>query len=154
MAQNQVVQAAWQIAEPALKELGFELVDVDFAKDGQAWNLNVYIDKPGGVDLDDCEAASRLLDPLFDADPRIAGRHDYLSVSSPGLDRPLKTDRNFARALNTEIEVRLFAPVDKQKRFTGVLEAFDGEKIQLASGKQSRQIERKNIALARYVVHF
>ena len=147
MAQNQVVQAAWQIAEPALKELGFELVDVEFAKDGQAWNLNVYIDKPGGVDLDDCEAASRLLDPLFDADPRIAGRHDYLSVSSPGLDRPLKTDRNFARALNT-------APVDKQKRFTGVLEAFDGEKIQLASGKQSRQIERKNIALARYVVHF
>lgn len=94
------------------------------------------------------------MDPLFDADPRIAGRHDYLSVSSPGLDRPLKTDRDFTRALNAEIEVRLFAPVDKQKRFTGVLEAFDEEKIQLAAGKQSRLIERKNIALARYVVHF
>ena len=111
-----------------IRDRGFELVDVEFAKDGQAWNLNVYIDKPGGVDLDDCEAASRLLDPLFDADPRIAGRHDYLSVSSPGLDRPLKTDRDFARALNTEIEIRLFAPVDKQKRFTGVLEAFDEDR--------------------------
>ena len=154
MAQNQVVQAAWKIAEPALEGLGFELVDVEFVKDGQGWNLNVYIDKPGGIDLDDCEAANRLLDPLFDADPRIAGRHDYFSVSSPGLDRPLKTDRDFARALNSEIEVKLYAAIDKVKLFSGVLEAYDGEKIRLVNGKTSREIERKNIALARYVVHF
>lgn len=154
MAQNRVEQAAWRIAQPALEKIGLELVDVEFVKDGQAWHLNVYIDKTGGVDLDACEAANRLLDPLFDADPDIAGRHDYLSVSSPGLDRPLKNDRDFARALHQEIEVKLYAPVDKKKKFSGVLEAADADRILLAMGKITQEIERKNIALARYVVHF
>ena len=117
MAQNRVEQAAWRIAQPALEQIGIELVDVEFIKDGQTWHLNVYIDKAGGVDLDACEAANRILDPLFDVDPDIAGRHDYLSVSSPGLDRPLKNDRDYDRALNQEIEIKLYAPMDKKKKF-------------------------------------
>ena len=154
MAENPVAQAAREIAEPLLAEMGLELVEAEFVKEGKSWMLNIYIDRPGGVDLDTCEAVSRRLDPLFDADPRIAGRHDMLSVSSPGLDRPLKTDADLRRALHTEIEVRLYSAVDRKKRFEGFLEDFTGETVRLDIQGKPLELERKNIASAKYVVRF
>ena len=154
MAYNQVEQAALRIAEPVLEEMGYELVDVEFTKEAQDWHLVVYIDKPGGVTLDDCEAVTRALDPLMDAEPSIVGKHDYFSVSSPGLDRPLKRERDYARSMGKEIEVRLYAAQHGTKQFSGILAAYDAETVTLQVGKQQIQLERKNIAMARLAIHF
>ena len=154
MAQNQVVQAAWQIAEPALKELGFELVDVEFAKDGQAWNLNVYIDKPGGFTVDDCEMVSRKLGDWLDKEDFIDESY-ILEVSSPGLGRPLKKEKDFKRSLGEQVEIRLYKAVDRQKEFVGALKAYDENTvtIEYEDGAEST-FERKDIALIRLAFDF
>jgi len=150
LSQNPVVAAATLLAEPVLSGMGLELVEIECSRDGQGWSLNVYIDKPGGVSLDDCEAASRALDPILDADIRTAGKYDYFCVSSPGLDRPLKTDRDLNRALGEEVELKLYAPINNKKKAEGVLDGFDAENITVGAVAYPR----KNIALVRRAVHF
>lgn len=154
MAYNQVEQAAFTVAQPVVESLGYEFVDVAFEKEVQNWVLVVYIDKPGGVSLDDCEAVTRALDPLLDADPVINGRHDFLSVSSPGLDRPMKTERDWHRSLGKELDIKLFAAQAGQKAFSGVLAAYDDERIQLKTGEETVEIPRRNIASAKLTIHF
>jgi len=149
-----VAQAAARIAQPLLEERGYELVDAEYVKQGKEWYLNIYIYKDGGVDLDDCEAISLLLDPLMDADPVIAGKPDFFCVSSPGLDRPFKKTRDFLRCLNQKIEVRLFAPQDGKKEFEGVLTAADDETIEMQVRSRTITLARSAIALARPAVSF
>lgn len=106
-----------------IEELGFELDEIEFKKEHGNWVLTLYIDKEGGVSLLDCENVSRLVDPILDeADP--IEQAYYLSVSSIGLDRPLKKDRDFERNMGKSIVVKLYAPIDKKKEFVG-LSGFD-----------------------------
>jgi ribosome maturation factor RimP len=92
-----VKDIAKAVVERGLEGTGYELVDIQFKSERGQWYLNVFVDKPGGITLDDCELVNKLLDPILDAEAEIAGRHDYLTVSSPGLDRPIKTDADFRR---------------------------------------------------------
>lgn len=154
MAKNPVEEAAWRVAEPVVASMGFELVDVEFVKQAQEWYLNVYVDKPGGIEIDECETVSHALDPLFDAEPAIADRHDYLVVSSPGLDRPLKTARDMQRALGQEIEVHLYAPRGGKKRYTGALAAYDEAGITLEDAQGTHTFTKKEIALVRRAITF
>ncbi|MGN0794909.1 MAG: ribosome maturation factor RimP [Aristaeellaceae bacterium] len=115
-------------------ELGFELVDVSLDREPTGKYLRIYIDKPEGITLDDCEKYHRAIQPQLESYD-----YDFLEVSSPGVDRPLKKDRDFERAIGLEVEVHLFKAVDGQKIFTGELTGFDrDEMILLVNGQEMR----------------
>ena len=124
------VAAVWQIAEPIAKQLGLELWDVRFLKEGGSWYLRIFIDKEGGILIEDCENMSRALDvPLDEADP--IEQSYCLEVSSPGIERELTRDEHFNSMLGEKIKVRFIRPRDGKRDFGGVLEAFDGKQITL-----------------------
>ena len=116
-----------KIVEELLENTALELVTVDYVKE-RDWYLRVFIDKEGGVDLDDCQNLSRKLEELLDAQDLIKTSY-ILEVSSPGLDRELKKPRDFQREMGKDIDVSLFAPLDGKKVVTGPLSAYDGETI-------------------------
>lgn len=116
-----------KIVEELLENTDLELVAVDYVKE-RDWYLRVFIDKEGGVDLDDCQDLSRKLEELLDAQDLIKTSY-ILEVSSPGLDRELKKPRDFQREMGKDIDVSLFAPLDGKKVVTGPLSAYDGETI-------------------------
>ena len=116
-----------KIVEELLDNTALELVAVDYVKE-RDWHLRVFIDKEGGVDLDDCQDLSRKLEELLDAQDLIKTSY-ILEVSSPGLDRELKKPRDFQREMGKDIDVSLFAPLDGKKVVTGPLSAYDGETI-------------------------
>lgn len=116
-----------KIVEELLENTALELVAVDYVRE-RDWYLRVFIDKEGGVDLDDCQDLSRKLEELLDAQDIIKTSY-ILEVSSPGLDRELKKPRDFQREMGKDIDVSLFAPLDGKKVVTGPLSAYDGETI-------------------------
>lgn len=133
---------------------GFELVDVEYVKEAGNWYLRVYIDKEGGIAVDDCEVVSREADPILDADDCIEDSY-ILEVSSPGLGRPLKKDKDFARSIGEEVEVRLFRAVNGCKEYTGLLEAYDKTTVTLTlENEETLVLERTNIALIRLALDF
>jgi len=141
-------QKVEQLLKQPVAELGFELCDVEFIKEYGDWVLTLYIDKEGGVNIDDCERVSRAVDPLLDeADP--IEQAYMLSVSSLGLDRPLKKDADFARNIGKRIEIKLFAPKNGKKEFTGELVSFDENNIVVKLESGELEIERKALALVR-----
>jgi ribosome maturation factor RimP len=141
-------QKVEQLLRQPVAALGYELCDVEFAKEYGDWVLTLYIDKEGGVSLDDCERVSRAVDPLLDeADP--IEQAYMLSVSSLGLDRPLKKDADFARNIGKRIEIKLFAPKDGKKEFKGELTSYDEAGIVVRTEDGELALERKAIALAR-----
>ncbi len=141
-------QKVEQLLKRPVAELGFELCDVEFIKEYGDWVLTLYIDKEGGVNIDDCERVSRAVDPLLDETDPIEQAY-MLSVSSLGLDRPLKKDADFARNIGKRIEIKLFAPKNGKKEFTGVLVSFDESNIVVKLENGELTLERKALALAR-----
>lgn len=141
-------QKVEQLLKQPVAELGFELCDVEFIKEYGDWVLTLYIDKEGGVNIDDCERVSRAVDPLLDeADP--IEQAYMLSVSSLGLDRPLKKDADFTRNIGKRIEIKLFAPKNGKKEFTGELVSFDENNIVVKLESGELEVERKALALVR-----
>ena len=125
-----VAAAVWQIAEPIAKELGVEIWDIRFLKEGADWFLRVFLDKEGGIGIDDCEAFSRAIDkPLDELDP--IEQSYCLEVSSPGLERELTRPEHFERYKGEKIKVRLIRPVNSQRDFSGILEDYDKSRITL-----------------------
>ena len=139
---------------PILEENQFELVDVEYVKEGSNWYLRAYIDKPGGITINDCELVSRALSDRLDEEDFIDSAY-ILEVSSPGLGRPLKKDRDFQRSLGSEVEVRLFRPLDGSKELTGILKDFNKEKIEIETADGNvLPIMREQIALVRLALDF
>lgn len=139
---------------PIIEENGFELVDVEYVKEGGSWYLRAYIDKPGGITVDDCEKVSRRLSDLLDEKDYIDEAY-ILEVSSPGLGRPLKKDKDFERSIGEEVEIRTFRPIHHQKEFTGILKAYDKEKVIIEMEEQEQmEFERSSIALVRLAFDF
>ncbi len=147
-------QKTEELLLPIIEENAFELVDVEYVKEGGTWYLRAYIDKPGGITVDDCEKVSRKLSDLLDEKDYIDEAY-ILEVSSPGLGRPLKKDKDFARSIGEEVEVRTFRPIGRQKEFTGILKSYDKEKIIIEIGEQEQmEFERSQIALIRLAFDF
>ena len=147
-------QRTEELIMPIIEQNQFELVDVEYVKEGGTWYLRAYIDKPGGITVDDCEVVSRALSDLLD-------KHDFiedayvLEVSSPGLGRPLKKEKDFARSIGEEVDVRTFRAISHQKEFTGILRDYDKEKIVLELEDQELlEIARADIALIRLSFDF
>lgn len=129
------------------ERMGLELVDVSLDKEGAGRYLRIYIDKPEGVSLDDCEAYHRAIQPQLESYD-----YDFLEVSSPGADRPLKREKDFERALGSEVEVKLFRALDGVKLFTGVLADFSPDEVILETPAGEKRIPRKAAALIRPVI--
>jgi len=139
---------------PIIEANNFELVDVEYVKEGANWYLRAYIDKEGGIAVDDCEVVSRALGDLLDKNDFIDGAY-ILEVSSPGLGRPLKKERDFERSLGDEVEVRTYKAIDKQKEFVGILKAYDKDSVTLEFEDETEiNIARADIALIRLAFDF
>lgn len=139
---------------PIMEKNGFELWDVEYVKEGSNWYLRAYIDKPGGIMVDDCEIVSRELSDILDEQDFIDDAY-ILEVSSPGLGRPLKKEKDFARSIGEEIEIRTYRAIDRQKEFIGVLTAFDKDTITIEyEDGETQSFDRANIALVRLTFDF
>jgi ribosome maturation factor RimP len=135
--------------------LGVELLDVELVREGQSRILRLIIDKPGGVDSEDCAQVSRLVDPIIDQDLDLHV-HDYLEVSSPGLERPLKTERDFIRHQGEWVEVTLYQSLDGKKKYTGCLAASTAENIGLEADEDgpARWFTREQVAKVKRAIRF
>ncbi|MBQ8184768.1 MAG: ribosome maturation factor RimP [Lachnospiraceae bacterium] len=139
---------------PIIEQNQFELVDVEYVKEGGTWYLRAYIDKPGGITVDDCEVVNRALSDLLDEKDFIDESY-ILEVSSPGLGRPLKKEKDFIRSMGEEIEIRTYRAVNKQKEFRGILTAYDKETVTIQQEDEtSLTLERAEIALIRLAFDF
>ncbi|MCI7814586.1 MAG: ribosome maturation factor RimP [Lachnospiraceae bacterium] len=147
-------QKTEEILNPMIERHGFELVDVEYVKEGGNWYLRAYIDKPGGITVDDCEVISRELSDKLDEKDFVEEAY-ILEVSSPGLGRPLKKEKDFARSLGEEVEVRTYRAVNRQKEFTGILKAYDKDSITIElENEEEMTFARTDIALVRLAFDF
>ena len=139
---------------PLLEKNQFELVDVEYVREAGIWYLRAYIDKEGGITVDDCEVVSRELGDWLDQEDFIEDSY-ILEVSSPGLGRPLKKEQDFARSLGKDVEVRLYRPINKQKEFTGTLKAYDADTVTLSmEDGNDLALAKSDIALIRLAFDF
>ena len=141
------------LLQPIVEQFGFELVDVEYVKEGGTWYLRGYVDKPGGITINDCEAVSRQFSDLMDEEDFIPDSY-VMEISSPGLDRPLKKPKDFERSIGKEVEIRTYRPVDHCKEFVGTLISYDDDTVTVETEGQNRVFERKDIALVRLYIEF
>ena len=147
-------QKTEEILQPIMEKNGFELWDVEYVKEGSNWYLRAYIDKPGGINVEDCEKVSRELSDILDEKDFIPDSY-ILEVSSPGLGRPLKKEKDFKRSIGEEVEIRTYRMIDRQKEFTGILTKYDENTvaIEIEEG-QEKVFEKSEIALIRLAFDF
>ena len=138
---------------PIIEEHHFELVDVEYVKEGADWYLRVYADKEGGINIDDCVLISRALEAKLDAEDFIEDAY-ILEVSSPGLGRPLKKEKDYLRSIGKSIDIKLYQAKEKQKEFTGILEEYSNGHIILTIDEEDITFETKGIAMARLSLDF
>lgn len=143
-----------QLVQPIIDENHFELVDVEYVKEGANWYLRVYADKEGGINIDDCVLISRALEAKLDEDDFIQEAY-ILEVSSPGLGRPLKKDKDFERSIGRDVEIKLYRPIEKQKEWEGTLVSYNNDSITITlEDGANMEITRSDIALIRLALDF
>lgn len=138
---------------PIAQANGVEIYDVEYVKEGADWYLRAYIDKDGGVNIQDCENVSRALSDVLDAEDFIDDAY-ILEVSSPGLGRTLKKDKHLAKSIGSRVELKTYKPIEKCKEFSGVLKAFDGETITVETESGEKVFAKSDVALIRLAFDF
>lgn len=138
---------------PITEAAGVEIYDVEYVKEGGDFYLRAYIDKPDGVDINDCERVSRALSDVLDEKDFIEGAY-VLEVSSPGLGRTLKKDKHLEKSLNEEVEVKTYKPVDKCKEFRGILRAYDENSITIETESGNLVFAKTDIAVIKLAFDF
>ena len=147
-------QRTEELLQPIIDAHGFELVDVEYVKEAGTWYLRAYIDKPGGISVDDCEVVSRAFSDVLDEKDYIEDSYIF-EVSSPGLGRPLKKEKDFARSIGEEVEIRTYRSIDRQKEFIGFLKEYDKDTVTIEYDDETTQVfERSDIALIRLALDF
>ena len=147
-------QKAEALLLPIVEREGFELVDVEYVKEAGNWYLRGYIDKPGGISVDDCEKVSRRLSDILDEKDYIEDSY-IMEISSPGLGRPLKKEKDYKRNLDKEVEIRTYRMIDKCKEFTGILKAYDADTVTIELDDETlKTFEKGEIALIRQAFDF
>ena len=140
-------------AQPVVEANGCSLWDVEYVREGSERFLRVYIDKDGGVDIEDCEKIHRALDPILDEQDPIAESYHF-EVCSAGLERALKRPSDFARFMGSPVMVKLYRPLNGLKEFPGVLRGYEEGRVILEAGNQTITFEKSQIALVRLRVEF
>ncbi len=138
---------------PIVERVGVSIYDVEYVKEGNDWYLRVYIDKPEGVDINDCVEVNRAFSDVLDAEDFIENSY-ILEVSSPGLGRTLKKDRHLQHSIGQEVELKLYKPIEKVKEFSGVLESFDKETLTITTDEGTKNFSRSDIAIIRLALDF
>lgn len=151
---EQYEQRTEELLQPLMEEYHFELVDVEYVKEGSSWYLRAYIDKDGGITVDDCEIVSRRMSDLLD-------KYDYIEdsyifeVSSPGLGRPLKKEKDYVRSMGKELEIRTYRAINKEKEFYGILKAYDADTVTIETEEKTElTFAKADIALIRLAFDF
>ena len=148
-----ITQTVAALAKPIVEARGCELWDVEYVREGADYILRVAIDKEGGVDIDDCEAISRALDPILDEHDPIPDRYQF-EVCSAGLERALKRPEDFARFLGSPVTVKLYRPVNGLKEIPAVLRGYEDGRVTVDTGKETVTFEKSQVALVRLRVEF
>lgn len=144
-----------QLILPILERLSFELVDVEYVREGGIWYLRAYIDKEGGITVNDCEAVAREMNDLLDEADFIPDSYTF-EVSSPGLGRPLKKEKDYIRNLGKKVEIKTYRAIDRCKDFCGILRSYDDASVTIEEedGKEPTVFMKADIALIRQAVDF
>ncbi len=137
-----------QLLTPIMEENQFELVDVEYVKEGTNWYLRAYIDKPGGITINDCELVSRALSDILDREDFISDAY-IMEVSSPGLGRPLKKPKDYDRSIGKEIEIRTYRAIHHEKEFVGALKSYDKDTVTVIINEEETTFAKSDIALIR-----
>lgn len=150
MKKQEIEQHCTELVMPIIEAHGFELVDVEYVKEGADYYLRVYADKEGGITIDDCVLISRSLEEKLDAADRMTDAY-ILEVSSPGLTRPLKKDKDFKRNLGKKVEVKLYRAVDGVKEFEAYLDGYTEETVTLriSDTEPAKEFRRNDISMIR-----
>lgn len=144
---------AESLLEPIVERIGVSIYDVEYVKEGSDWYLRVYIDKPEGVNINDCVEVNRAFSDVLDEEDFIEESY-ILEVSSPGLGRTLKKDRHLQHSIGEEVEIKTYKPIDKTKEFSGVLKSFDSESLTIENDEGMRTFARSEIAVIRLALDF
>ena len=142
-----------QLILPILEELSFELVDVEYVKEGSIYYLRAYIDKEGGITVNDCEAVARRMNEILDREDYIPESYTF-EVSSPGLGRPLKKEKDYIRNMGKEVEIRTYRAINRNKEFYGILTAYDAKSVTINDEGEEMTFDKADIALIRQAVFF
>ena len=142
------------ILMPIVEEHGFELVDVEYVKEGGTWYLRAYIDKEGGITVNDCEAVAREMNEILDREDFVEDSYVF-EVSSPGLGRPLKKEKDYIRSMGREVEIRTYRAINREKEFYGILSAYDENTVTIKTEDGTEMtFEKSDIALIRLAFDF
>ena len=148
-----VTELVASFAEPIVKQHGCELWDVEYVREGSEYFLRLYLDKEGGVDIHDCEAIFRAVDPILDEKDPIQGSYHF-EVCSAGLERALKRPSDFERFMDSTVTVKLYRPRNGLKEIPGILRGYDNGRVTLEAGKETITFEKSEVALVRLRVEF
>jgi len=138
------------LVEKKINDLGYELYDVEYAKEGREYYLRIFIDKPEGIDLNDCEKVNDGINDLLDQADYIKDQY-FLEVSSPGIERTLRKDKHLEKNIDSLVEVKLFKPIEKQKVIQGILKQFNSEVLELELEDRTIEISRKDISVIKTI---
>lgn len=153
MNKKELMKKLNAMCDELAQSLNYDLVDVEYVKEFSSYYLRVYIDKEGGITLDDCQNMSELLSERLDKEDPIETAY-YLEVSSPGLDRPLKTDKDLKRNLGKDVEISLYKPLDNRKKYEGNLIDFTGEKIIIEVNEKLIEIPKDAVSVIKLALKF
>ena len=143
-----------ELITPVLDRMNFELVDVEYVKEGGTWYLRAYIDKEGGITVNDCEAVAREMNEILDKEDFVEDSYVF-EVSSPGLGRPLKKEKDYVRSMGKEVEIRTYRAINREKEFYGILSAYDENTVTIKTEDETEMtFEKSDIALIRLAFDF
>lgn len=153
MAENNIEAKVEKLLEEIIIRLGYSLYDVIYAKEGKDYYLRIVIDKPEGIDINDCENVNNAINDILDEADYIKDQY-FLEVSSPGLERTLRKEKHFMSQIGKEVNIKLFKPINKQKELIGILKEYNNKEILIETEKETIKIDLKDIALVKTIFNW
>lgn len=153
MASTNIETRVEELLKSIIENIGYELYDVRYEKEGKDYYLRIIIDKPEGIDINDCENVNNAINDILDEADYIKDQY-FLEVSSPGLERVLRKDRHFEKQIGNEISLKFFKPINKQKELNGILEEYNNGELTIKVDDETLKINLKDIAIAKTVFNW
>ena len=153
LASSNIETKVEELLKPIVENLNYELYDVRYEKEGKDYYLRIIIDKPEGIDINDCEKVNNEINDILDEADYIKDQY-FLEVSSPGLERILRKDKHFEKQIGNEISLKLFKPINKQKELIGILEEYNKDELTIKVDDETLKINLKDIAIAKTVFNW
>ena len=153
MSKTKVEDVVFELCKPVTDKHHFELVEVEYKKEGGEWYLRIYIDKEGGITIDDCQIVSEELSEILDEVDPIDSAYIF-EVSSPGIERPLKTERDYQKAMGKLMEAKLFSPIEGKKIITGILTGYTEDTVEFDQNNEKIVLDKKQVAIIKPVIVF